>query len=84
MKGLFNDDCIKKLAIDLKLFGQCSLQVIYNAEHTQIVQVEHYPVETLRAEKANEEGEIEGYYYAGDWTEVRSSADTKDKCFWLW
>ena len=77
MKGLFTDDCLKKLAIDLKLFGQCSVQVIYNAEHTQIVQVEHYPVETLRAEKANEEGEVEAYYYASDWTEVRSSADTK-------
>ena len=33
MKGLFTDDCLKKLAIDLKLFGQCSVQVIYNGEH---------------------------------------------------
>ena len=28
---------------------------------------EHFPIETLRAEKANEDGDIEGYYYWNDW-----------------
>ena len=73
LKRLFKDDCVRKLATDLKLFGQCSMQVIYNAERTQIVQVEHYPVETLRPEKCNEDGEIEAYYYQDrDWETVLS------------
>jgi hypothetical protein len=71
MKVLFTDDCVRKLCSDLKLMGQCAYQVIYNEARTEIVQVEHFPVETLRAEKCNDEGEIEGYYYYYDWTEYR-------------
>ena len=31
------------------------------------------PVETLRAEKANEKGDIEGYYYYKDWSNIKPS-----------
>lgn len=77
MKKLFKDECLKRVAIDLKLFGQASLQVIYSADRTKIAQVEHYPVETLRAGKCNEDGDIDTYYYSGDWTKVRDIEDTK-------
>lgn len=73
MKSLFNDDCVKKLAADLKLMGQCSYQVIYNDARTEIAQVEHFPVETLRAEKCNEDGDIEAYYYFHDWSEYQKN-----------
>ena len=73
MKTLFTDDCTKKLAADLKLMGQCAYQVIYNKERTQVAQVEHFPVETLRAEKCNEEGDIEAYYYFHDWSEYQKN-----------
>lgn len=71
MKSLFSDDCVQKLVNDFKLLGQCAIQVIYNEAHTQIVQVEHFPVETLRAEKADEEGDILGYYYHHNWAEYQ-------------
>ena len=77
MKKLFSNETLSRLAIDLKLFGGCSMQVIYNQDRTKIVQVEHYPVETLRAEKCNEDGDVTGYYYAADWTDVRTSDDLK-------
>ena len=77
MKKLFKNDCLSRVSIDLKLFGQASLQVIYNSDRSKIVQVEHYPVETLRAERCNEDGDITGYYYAPDWTDVRNSEDLK-------
>jgi len=77
MRKLFKDETLSRLAIDLKLFGGCSMQVIYNEDRSKIVQVEHYPVETLRAERANEDGDITGYYYAADWTDVRTSDDIK-------
>ena len=71
MKKLFTDECLSRISIDLKLFGQCSLQVIYNEDRTQIVQVEHFPIETLRAERCNADGDIEAYYYSSDWSDVR-------------
>jgi hypothetical protein len=71
MKSLLSDDCVQKLVNDFKLLGQCAAQVIYNEAHTQIVQVEHFPVETLRAEKADEEGDILGYYYHPNWAEYK-------------
>lgn len=73
MKSLLTDDCVHKLVNDFKLLGQCALQVIYNDAHTQIVQAEHFPVETLRAEKANEDGDILGYYYHHDWADYKKN-----------
>ena len=63
MKVLFTDDCIRKLVYDFYLMGQCAIQVIYSQDRTRIAELEHIPVETLRAEKSVD-GEIEAYYYA--------------------
>jgi hypothetical protein len=73
MRRLLSDSCVMKLANDLKLFGQAAIQVIYNAERSAIVEADHFPVETLRPEKCNEDGEIEAYYYTGDWSELKPS-----------
>jgi len=71
MKSLLKDSCVRKLCYDLKLMGQCAMQVIYNSNHTRIVEVAHFPIETLRAGKANEDGEIDSYYYMADWSEAK-------------
>ena len=71
MKSLFSRTCMRKVTFDLKAMGQAAFQVIYNKDKTKIVQVEHMPIETLRFEKMNEEGEVEGYYYSKDWTKIR-------------
>ena len=73
MKSMFSKDCVRKLAYDLKLMGGAAMQVIYSKDHSRILQVEHFPVETLRAEKCNEDGDIEAYYYMSDWTKVKPS-----------
>lgn len=67
MISLFHKDCVRKLCFDLKLMGSCAMQVIYSKDRSKIAQVEHMPVETLRAEKCNDKGEIEAYYYHPDW-----------------
>ena len=77
MKGLFNNDCVRKLAHDLKLLGQCSMQVIYSKDRSKIVQIEHFPVETLRAEKCNDDGEIEAYYYHHNWEKIKPQEKLK-------
>ena len=77
MKSLFKKDVIKKISYDYKMMGQAALQIIYSKDRNKIVQVEHMPVETIRAEKANSEGEIEGYYYSSDWSEINSKSKPK-------
>jgi len=77
MVALFNDDCVRKVAYDLKLMGQCALQVIYSKDRSKIVKLEHMPVETLRAEKCNDKGEIEAYFYFNDWTKYKRSSELK-------
>tara|TARA_R100000278_G_scaffold37705_1_gene33601 strand:+ start:294 stop:2234 length:1941 start_codon:yes stop_codon:yes gene_type:complete len=77
MKSLFNNDCVRKLCYDLKLMGQCAVQVIYSKNRAKIVQLEHMPIETLRAEKCNEKGEIEGYYYFNDWAKYKKGNELK-------
>jgi hypothetical protein len=57
--------------------GQCSIQVIYSKDRKTIAQVEHIPVENLRAEKCNEKGEITGYYYSDDWSKVKQRTELK-------
>ena len=76
MKTLFHKDCVRKLCYDLKLMGQCSMQIIYSKDRKTIAQVEHIPVENLRAEKCNDKGEIEAYYYSDDWTKVKRADET--------
>ena len=71
MKSLFSRTCMRKVTFDLKAMGQAAFQVIYNKDKTKIVQVEHMPIETLRFEKMNDDGEVTGYYYSKDWTKIR-------------
>ena len=77
MASLFHKDCVRKLCYDLKLMGQCAIQVIYSKDRKTIAQVAHIPVENLRAEKCNEKGEIEGYFYSDDWTNVKPRTELK-------
>jgi len=75
MITLFHKDCVRKLCYDLKLMGQCAMQVIYSKDRKTIAQVEHIPVENLRAEKCNDKGEIAGYYYSDDWSKVKQRTE---------
>jgi hypothetical protein len=71
MKALFHNDCVRKLACDLKMLGQCAVQVIYTKDRKKIAQVHHVPVQLLRAEKCNEDGKVEGYYYCDNWQDTK-------------
>ena len=76
MRGLFTKSCLQRLVADYVMMGQCSLQVVYSQDHNTIVEVQHIPVETLRAARCNEDGEVEAYYYAKDWLAVSSRKET--------
>ena len=75
MRSIFHDKCLKKVALDLKLLGEASFQVLY--KDGRVVRAEHFPRQTLRAEKCNEEGEIEAYYYFHDWGKLKPTDKPK-------
>jgi hypothetical protein len=68
---------LKRLAFDLKLFGNAAFQVYWNDDHTKIIKMYHIPVQTLRAEKLYGNPKIENYYYCTDWNDQRKVKDKK-------
>ena len=74
MISLFKKDDLRQLAYDLKLTGQCAIQVIYSKDKKTIQKVEHLPIETLRAEKCSEgDRQVQAYYYHSDWANAKPS-----------
>ena len=71
MMALFHADCIRKIVLDRKMFGQFAMQVHYDKAHKKILKAYHIPVNLLRAEKCNKDGEIEGYYYSDNWEDTK-------------
>jgi len=72
MKKLLRPREVKRLVNDYKLLGQGAMQITYNKSKTKILKVSHFPMETLRAEKA-EKGKIKAYYYHPSWKDLKSS-----------
>ena len=81
MMSIFNKEDVRKLALDKKLFGQFAIQVHYNDKHDKILKVYHIPLNLLRAEKCNKEGEIAGYYYSDNWNDTKKYVPVRYNAF---
>jgi hypothetical protein len=81
MMALFHPDCIRKIVLDRKMFGQFAMQIHYSQDHKRILKAYHIPVNLLRAEKCNKDGEIEGYYYSDNWLDVKKYAPKRIPAF---
>lgn len=81
MMALFNQDCLRKLAFELKALGQCAIQVHYDKNHKKILKAYHIPVQLLAPEKCNKDGEIEAYYYSDNWDDVKKYAPQRISAF---
>jgi hypothetical protein len=79
--AMFSKECLRKIALDRKMLGQFAIQVHYNDKHDKILKAYHIPVNLLRAEKCNKDGEIEAYYYSDDWTDVKKYVPTRIPAF---
>ena len=75
LRSIFSNDCLRKSALDLKLLGEASFQILYKDK--KVYKAEHFPRQTLRAEKCNEDGQIEAYYYHYDWSKIKPSEKPK-------
>jgi hypothetical protein len=65
---LTTEDEIRKIAFDYKLFGNASIQCVFNDDRTKVINFYHLPVDTIRAEKVSDEGIIPGFYYSAVWS----------------
>ena len=75
LRSIFSNSCLRKVSLDLKLLGEGSFQVLY--KDGKVVKAEHFPRQTLRAEKCNDDGEIEAYYYFHDWGKLKPNSKPK-------
>ena len=76
MKKLLRPREVKRLVNDYKLLGQGAMQLTYNKAKTKILKVSHFPMETLRAEKASN-GKVKAYYYHPSWKDLKNSDNPK-------
>ena len=55
---LFDNDTVERLSSDLKAMGNCAIQVIYSIDKSRILECNHFPIETLRSGKCNDDGDV--------------------------
>jgi hypothetical protein len=79
--SMFSKDDVRKLVLELKMLGQCALQVHYSKDRKTVKKVFHIPVHLLRPEKCNKDGEIEAYYYSDDWSDIKTYVPKKLDAF---
>ena len=67
----------KRVAFDLKLYGNAAYQVYWNDDHSKVIKFYHVPVQNLRAEKIYDNPRIENYYYCTDWSDQKAQRNKK-------
>jgi len=75
MRSIIKGDMLKKVAMERKMLGMGAMQVVM--EKGKVKSIDHFPMNTLRAEKCNDKGEIEAWYYYPDWTKKKPSEQAK-------
>ena len=63
LQKLIPQEETKRVAFDLKLYGNGAYQVYWDDSHTKVIKFYHVPVQYLRAEKLDSHPRIENYFY---------------------
>jgi len=66
-----DDDILRQLSFDLKLYGQCYVQVIWNRVRTEVAELRFLPAHTVRTGIADAQGKVDCYYVSPDWSRMR-------------
>jgi hypothetical protein len=69
-KAVFNKEEQKKFILDVYEQGNAALQLTTDRAG-RIIEVEHMPVNTLLPNKADEDGNINSYWYSSNWDDHR-------------
>jgi len=76
MMSLLKKKDLFRVVQDFIILGEGAFQVTYNNQR-KIKKLTYFPRQTLRAEKCNEKGEIDAYYYHRDWKEYNRNDKLK-------
>ena len=76
MMSLLKKKDLFRVVQDFIILGEGAFQVTYNNQR-KIEKLTYFPRQTLRAEKCNEKGEIDAYYYHRDWKEYNRNDKSK-------
>jgi hypothetical protein len=77
LKKVFHPECLRNCAMDLKMLGQYAIQLVKSKDGKRYVSAYHFPVQTLRPERCNEDGDVEGYYFCADWSKLKRGQKPK-------
>ena len=77
LKKVFHPECLRNCAMDLKMLGQYAIQLVKSKDGKKYVSAYHFPVQTLRPERCNEDGDVEGYYFCADWSKLKRGQKPK-------
>jgi hypothetical protein len=69
--SILKEDDLRRIIFDLYALGQCALQIHYDKGHKAITRAFHTPIQLLRPEKCNQDGDIVGYYYSDNWSDPK-------------
>ncbi len=76
-KKLIKPDCIRAVTLDLKMLGQYAFHCVKSKDKKSYVKVSHWPIQTLRPERCNDKGEIEGWYFCAGWSKLKRGQQPK-------
>jgi hypothetical protein len=76
IKRLNIDAQLPFIAWDLKTHGGYYLEITKTLDRRGIARVEHYSYETVRLSYNPETGDVNGYWYSRDWSDIRKKRNT--------
>ena len=68
-----DENILRQLCFDLKLYGQCYVQVIWNRVRTEIAELRFIAAHSVRSGIADAQGRVDSFYVSPDWSRVRES-----------
>ncbi len=74
---IISQEDVKRIAFDLKLYGNFATQIVWNDDHTNVKRIYHIPVQHIRAEKLYDKPRVESYFYCTDWQDAREQRRKK-------
>lgn len=69
-KLIGSGECLRRAAFDLKLYGQCYLNVIWSQDRSKPAEVHHISAADVRAGIADDEDDPRVYFIHNDWTKA--------------
>ena len=66
-----DENIMRQLCFDLKLYGQCYVQIIWNRVRTEVAELRFLPAHTVRTGVADAQGRVDCYYVSPDWSRIR-------------